>query len=77
MMFTENALPLWRWQCSQWQTAVAMGSPANSKVTDPHKQCPVVMRREYCSFSTVVTVGEWQKHDTSLELATTGAELRT
>jgi hypothetical protein len=25
---------------------VAMGSPVNSKVTDPHKQCPVVMRRE-------------------------------
>jgi hypothetical protein len=56
---------------------VAMGSPVNSKVTDPHKQCPVVMRREYCSFSAVVTVGEWQKHDTSLELAPTGAELRT
>ena len=45
MTLTENAPPLCRWQCSQWHTAVANGSPASSKVTDPHKQCPDVMSR--------------------------------
>jgi hypothetical protein len=30
MTLTEKADPLWRWQCSQWDTAVAITSPSIS-----------------------------------------------
>jgi len=39
---TENAPPLWRWQWSQWQTAVLMTSPVIEYVTWPQRQRPVI-----------------------------------
>jgi hypothetical protein len=36
----EKAVPLWRWQFSQWQTPVIIGSLSKEYLTAPHKQPP-------------------------------------
>jgi hypothetical protein len=39
---TENVVPAWRWQFSQWQTAVIKGSARLEYFTAPHRHEPLI-----------------------------------